>query len=110
MRRGHPQRIEHPSQGGVGAQRDALGVRCDLLQQVKAMVALRVAVDYPRSQQERLVLELLVERRLARAERADAQDGRVAIAVGSLPQVEPHRLTRSRQRVTEVEAAARPPD
>ena len=71
------------------------------------MVALRVAVDDPRALQEALVLELLIERRLARAERADAEDRRVAVAVGALAQVEADRLARARERVPEVEARAR---
>ena len=80
----HAQRVEHAAQRRVGLQRHALGVRRDLLQQVKAVVALRVAVDDPRALQEALVLELLIERRLARAERADAEDRRVAVALGPL--------------------------
>jgi hypothetical protein len=76
----NPERVEHAAQRRVGLQRDALGVRRNLLQQVEAVVALRVAVDDPRALQKTLVLELLIERRLARAERADAEDRRVAVA------------------------------
>jgi hypothetical protein len=67
-------------------------VRRDLVEQMEAMVALGIAVDDPCAQQEALVLELLIERRLARAERADAEDGRVAVALRALPEVEAHRL------------------
>ncbi len=76
-------------------------------QQMEAVVALRVAVDHSRALQESLVLELLRQRRLARSERPDAEDRRVAVAVGALSQVERDRLPGPRQRVPEVEAPAR---
>ncbi len=82
-------------------------MRGDLLQQMEAVVALRVAVDHARAEQESLVLELLVERGLARAERADAEDRRVAVAVGALAQAQPHRTSRPGQGATEVKAAGR---
>ena len=65
----------------LGAQRDALGVGSNLIKEVKAMVALRVAVDDARPEKEGLVLQLLVEGRLARSQRAHAQDRCVAVAV-----------------------------
>ncbi len=98
------QRVEDPPQRGIGTQRDRLGVRGDIVEQVKAMVALGVAVDDACALQEGLVLELLGERGLARAERAHAQDRRVAVAVGALAEVEAHGLARARECVTQIEA------
>ena len=74
------QRIEHPAQRAFAAQRDRLDMRRHLRQLVHAVIALRVAVDHARAEQKRLVGQLLVERRLARAERADREDRRVAVA------------------------------
>jgi hypothetical protein len=88
--RGDTQRVEHASERGVGPQRDTLDVGRNLLEQVKAMIPLGVAVDHARALQEALILELLCERRLARSERPDAQDRRVAVTVGSLAEVEAH--------------------
>ena len=72
------------------------------------MVALRVAIDHARTEKEALVLELLVERRLPRPERSDAEDRRVAIAVRPFPQVESDRLAAPRERMAEIEPASRP--
>src|SRR5207245_11576911 len=88
MTRRDPQRVQHAAQRGVGTQDDALDVRSNLVEQVKPMVALRIAVDDSRAEQEPLVLELLRERRLPRSECADAEDGRVAVDVGALAEVE----------------------
>ena len=71
------------------------------------MVALGIAVDDLRTEQKALVEQLLVECRLAGTKRAEAENRRVAIAVGPLAQVEAHRLPRSAERVAEVEAPAR---
>src|SRR5216684_2597593 len=96
---GHPQRVEHAAQCRIRPQRQALRMRGDLVKQMKAVIALRVAVDDPRTLQETLVLELLSEGRLARSERSHAENGRVAVAVRSLPQVEPDRPSGAGQRV-----------
>src|SRR5439155_3959600 len=95
------------AQRRIWTQRDALGVRRYLLEHVEAVVSLGIAVDDPRSLQKPLVLELLGERRLAGPERTHAEDRRVAVAVRALPQVEPDRLPRARERVPEVIAAPR---
>ena len=107
MRWRDAQRIEHTAQRRIGLQRYALGVGRHLVEQVKTVVTLRIAVDHPRAEEERLVLELLVERRLPRAQCSDAQNRRVAVAVRALAQVKANGLARCRQRVPEVEAAAR---
>ena len=81
MRRSDPQGIEDAPQRRVRLECHALDVGRDLVEKVEAVIALGVAVDHPGAEQESLVLELLVQRRLARAERSDAQDRCVAIRV-----------------------------
>src|ERR1700747_2935939 len=71
------------------------------------MVALGIAVDYARAEQEALVLELLCQRGLPRPECADAEDRRVAIGVRALAEVEANRVARRRERVAEGEPASR---
>src|ERR1700731_1525664 len=71
------------------------------------MIVLAVAVDHPRALEEALVLELLCECRLPRAQRADTEDRGVRVLVGALTQVEAHRPARPRERVPEVVAATR---
>jgi len=107
VRRCDAQRIEHAAQRRVRAQRQRLDVGSDVVEQMEAVVALGIAVDDSCALQEPLVLELLGKGRLPRPERPDAEDRRVAVAVGSLAQVEAHRSTRSRERVPKVKPAAR---
>src|SRR5690349_3196178 len=98
-RRRHPGADAPAPHGGDRALR----ARGDLFEQVKTVIALGIAVDHPCTEQKPLVLELLVERRLSRAERPDTENGRVAVAVGTLAQVESHRLPRGGQRVPQIE-------
>src|SRR5258708_2853246 len=78
-----------------------------ILEEMEPMIALWVAVDYPRALEEALVLELLCECRLARPQRPDAEDRGVRVLVGALTKVEEHRPARPREGVPEVVAATR---
>ena len=101
------QRVEHAAKGPLAAQRDRFDMRRYVGQFVHPVVALGVAIDDPSSQQERLVRQFLIERRLSRAERADRKDRGVAVVVGALAQVEAHRVARAAQCVAEEKAPAR---
>ena len=99
------QRVEQAAQARLRSQGDGLDVRRDLVEEVEAVIALGVGVDDPRAGQEGVVEQRLGEDRLARAQRADGQHRRGAVAARALAQVEAHRAARGAQRVAEVRAS-----
>jgi hypothetical protein len=99
------QRVEQAAQARLGAQGDRLDVGRDLVEEMKAVITLRVGVDDARPGQEGVVEQRLGENRLARAQRADRQHGCGAVAARALAQVKAHRAARRAQRVAEIRTA-----